>query len=212
MSKNQVLELIRLRQQIISCQRCTLSKRRLKAVPDNANLKSKIVAVGEAPGRVENRTGYPFVGPSGNFLRNKMALSGIDFDSMYITNVCKCYPNDCRTPLRSERLACRYYLLRQIEAIQPKLIIPIGGLALTAFTAGPHWITKEAGKMQTSSVIEGKTWPLFPINHPAYIMRRRKLMLGTYLVHLDALRHILTEYSALDNLAVRDILSIDDED
>jgi DNA polymerase len=175
----------------MNCQRCALAESRYKAVPDNGNFHASIMAIGEAPGRTENEVGLPFVGISGQMLRAKLASIGVDFDSFFITNTCKCYPNQ-RKPLKNERLSCRYYLIKQIAIIQPELIIPIGGVALDALTTGGHKISEDVGKLQKSCKLNGQEWLLFPIYHPAYIIRR-KSELPAYTRQLIALKRFIVE-------------------
>lgn len=178
MNRERLLALVRLRKEVLECRDCLLHRDRIQAVPGNGVWEAEVMLVGEAPGTVEDREGVPFVGPSGKHLRDKLMDAGVDPDSLYITNTCRCIPKDgngVRPPTRSERLACRRYLVRSVQLLQPKLIVPVGGTALGAFCRDGHdYITKEHGRLQESRVVAGKRWMLFPIHHPAAAMRRRK--------------------------------------
>jgi len=189
MSFDKTLSLARLRWQIQHCTKCDLAKHRKRSVPDNGNFHSTVMAVGEAPGSIENSTGYPFVGPSGQFLRSKMSSIGMDFDSMFITNVCKCYPPNCRTPTYIEQSACRGYLIHQVAAIHPKLIVVIGGTALNAFVKMSR-ITSAVGKLIKDVPFGSLLVDVFPIYHPAFICRRQK-SIPEYLRQLELLATII---------------------
>nr|WP_306305609.1 uracil-DNA glycosylase [Metallosphaera hakonensis] len=99
----------------------------MKAVPGEGNFRSEIVFVGEAPGAKEDETGRPFVGSAGQLLTQLIrTYLKIDRTSVYITNLVKCRPPENRDPKDEEIDACSPYLIRQIEAIKPKIIVTLG--------------------------------------------------------------------------------------
>jgi len=127
--------------------------------------RAKIMIVGEAPGEREDEDHAAFVGPSGQLLRRSLAKAGIDPKECYITNAAKCRPPENRTPLRGEAKTCASeYLSREIEVVRPDLIVPAGNAALQQFGRGG--ITKHRG-----IVYERNGHSIFPIFHPAYVLR-----------------------------------------
>lgn len=115
------------------CPDCDLCKTRTQAVPGEGSPTAEIMFVGEGPGFNEDQQGRPFVGAAGKFLDELLASIGQARSSVYITNVLKCRPPNNRDPLPNEVEACRKYLLRQIELINPKLIVTLGRFSLAWF-------------------------------------------------------------------------------
>lgn len=162
-----------LEEQIHNCQDCALHKNARHPIPSNGNWNTTIMLVGEAPGRIENEQGQPFIGPSGQYLRSVL---GAISEQLFITNVCKCYPPACRTPDRIEILRCSKWLYAQIRELQPQLIIGAGSIALNALLlSGQASITKLHGQELTSKPIFGTAYKLFALYHPAAVLRRPKL-------------------------------------
>ncbi|MCL5951831.1 MAG: uracil-DNA glycosylase [Chloroflexi bacterium] len=116
--------------QIRVCTKCDLSQSRTNAVPGEGPEHAEIMFIGEAPGFHEDRQGRPFVGAAGQFLDDLLNMIGMDRGRVYITNVVKCRPPQNREPRPDEIEACRPYLDRQIELIQPKVIITISRFAM----------------------------------------------------------------------------------
>ncbi len=116
--------------QIRVCPKCDLSQSRTNAVPGEGPENAEIMFIGEAPGFHEDRQGRPFVGAAGQYLDELLKLIGMDRTKVYITNVVKCRPPQNRDPRPDEMEACRPYLDRQIELIQPKVIITISRYAM----------------------------------------------------------------------------------
>ena len=102
--------------------------------------------VGEAPGANEDKEGKPFIGDAGKVLDRALSQAGLARSNVYITNTVKCRPPQNRTPEQKESDACMRYLLEEIEAVQPKIIVALGGAALKALT-GKTKITQERGKL-----------------------------------------------------------------
>jgi DNA polymerase len=128
---NQRLQAIRrLEAEIAGCQRCPLAAGRIHAVPGEGNLNALVMFVGEGPGADEDRQGRPFVGRSGQFLNETLARLGIARTDVYITNVVKCRPPDNRDPLPDELAACDDYLTRQVEIINPRIIVTLGRFSM----------------------------------------------------------------------------------
>lgn len=163
-------ELDNIREQVISCTKCDLCKTRTNAVPGKGNPHADIVFIGEAPGRTEDLRGEPFVGAAGQKLTEMLEKNGILRQSVYITNVVKCRPPNNRVPTETERLACREYLEKEIQLIQPKIICVLGNTACNSIL-GQGEITKNRGKTIQK---DGRTY--FLTFHPAATIYNQELI------------------------------------
>jgi DNA polymerase len=152
------------RNRVISCVNCNLSKSRTNAVPGIGNEKSDVIFVGEAPGRNEDMQGKPFVGTAGQILSEALEFAGFTRDHVYITNVVKCRPPNNRQPITEERDACRQYLSKELEIIKPKIICILGNTAYSSLLDGSA-ITKNRGKL-----IKNNDQLYFVTVHPAAII------------------------------------------
>jgi uracil-DNA glycosylase family 4 len=116
--------------QIRSCLQCPLHATRTKAVPGEGSPSARVMLIGEAPGREEDRRGQPFVGAAGRFLDEVLAGSGVDRSDLFITNTVKCRPENNRPPRKREVDICTsLYLFEQIELVNPALIMLLGSVA-----------------------------------------------------------------------------------
>ena len=131
MDANEVLKTIA--EQVSVCEKCALHFSRKKAVPGEGPSNARIMLIGEGPGFYENEQGRPFVGPSGKFLDELLEAAGLKRSEVFIGNVVKCRPPANRDPLPDELAACRPYLERQIEAINPKVIVTLGRYSMAHF-------------------------------------------------------------------------------
>ncbi len=134
MNSQQELELIAA--QVAICVKCPLQHSRKLAVPGEGPADSEIMCIGEGPGFHENEQGRPFVGAAGKFLDELLAAAGLRRSQVWIGNVVKCRPPGNRDPLPEELAACNEYLARQIEAINPSIIITLGRFSMTRFLPG----------------------------------------------------------------------------
>ncbi|MDY6878281.1 MAG: uracil-DNA glycosylase [Chloroflexota bacterium] len=123
-------ELEALAAEIARCTRCLLHRGRTKAVPGEGPEDAEIMFIGEAPGFHEDQQGRPFVGASGRFLEELLASISLTREDVYIANVIKCRPPSNRDPLPDELEACKSFLDRQIELIQPKLVVTLGRFSM----------------------------------------------------------------------------------
>ena len=119
--------------EVNQCQRCILQQTRKKAVPGSGNAEAQIMFIGEGPGFNENEQGLPFVGAAGKFLDELLALINLRREDVYITNVVKCRPPSNRDPQVDELAACDEYLERQIQSINPKVIVTLGRFSMAKF-------------------------------------------------------------------------------
>ncbi len=115
-----------------SCTLCRLHSSRIHAVPGEGPLEADVFLIGEAPGREEDATGTPFVGSAGKILDKALAAARLLRSSVYITNVVKCRPPANRGPRSDEIESCRPYLMTQIAAVRPKVLVTLGSTALKA--------------------------------------------------------------------------------
>lgn len=141
---------------ILSCKKCPLYKSRTNPVPGEGGFKKKILIVGEAPGKNEDLMGRPFVGKAGKLLDNLLAKIGLSRDDVYITNVVKCRPPNNREPNNDEINACRTYLIRQMNALNPKIIVCLGRVSsnVIAQMLGVSFssMTKDHGRLKKSPI------------------------------------------------------------
>lgn len=130
-----------------------------------------VMIIGRDPGEQEDKVGRPFVGRSGQLLNELLQAAGLKREEVYISNVCKCRPPGNRPHTLGERSACRIYLDQEITAVQPKVIITLGGDALEALT-GQTQMMKLAGKVfNVKNKNTGFSCRVFAGVHPSYILR-----------------------------------------
>lgn len=127
--------------------------------------------IGEGPGRDEDLQGRPFVGKAGELLDRMIGAIGYERRQVYIANVVKCRPPDNRTPTGEEASACLGYLRRQIELIQPKVIVTLGATPLRELLGASEGITKVRGQWRQLE-LGGRRIPVMPTYHPAYVLRQ----------------------------------------
>lgn len=164
-----------LRQAAEGCEDCALSARRTKVVFGEGNPASPLLLVGEGPGENEDKTGRPFVGRAGQLLDKGLADCGLSREDVYISNTVKCRACDWnantvtnRAPTPEETAACRRWLLPQIAAIQPMVILCIGAPSAKNLIKNPFRITIERGKLFRTEYARC----IMATLHPAYILRQ----------------------------------------
>ena len=162
-------ELSSLNLEVTACQKCNLSITRKNAVPGTGPFDSKVIFVGEAPGRSEDEAGKPFVGTAGKILTEALEYAGFDRSGVYITNVVKCRPPNNRRPLKEEKTSCSNYLEKELEIIKPRIICVLGNTAYGSLLDGNE-ITKNRGKM----IRKGTQWYFITI-HPAAVIYNPEL-------------------------------------
>jgi uracil-DNA glycosylase len=149
------------------CTRCKLGTLgRRQVVFGVGNPKAQLMFVGEAPGEDEDKQGEPFVGRAGQLLTKIIEAMGLTRDQVYIANVIKCRPPGNRNPEPDEVAECEPFLFRQIETIQPKVIVPLGKFAAQSLLKTTDPITRLRGR---EFQYRGTT--LIPTFHPAYLLR-----------------------------------------
>ena len=149
------------------CRRCKLcSLGRSQIVFGVGHPKARLMFVGEAPGEEEDKRGEPFVGRAGQLLTKIIEAIGLSRDQVYIANVIKCRPPNNRNPEPDEVASCEPFLFRQIDVIQPKVIVPLGKFAAQCVLKTMDPITKLRGRQ-----FDYRGRVLIPTFHPAYLLR-----------------------------------------
>ncbi len=168
-ASNKQMALKDLQDEIGDCKRCRLSKGRKNIVFGEGSPDTELIFVGEGPGREEDLQARPFVGNAGKVLTNLIKKMGLRRESVYIANIVKCRPPANRDPEEDEITTCGPFLERQIEIIQPKVIIALGRISGQHLTGSKLPISKLRGQFYSY-----KGFSVMPTFHPAYLMRNPK--------------------------------------
>jgi uracil-DNA glycosylase family 4 len=158
--------LLKIREDLGDCTRCKLHKGRNKIVFGDGNPNAKLVFIGEGPGADEDIQGLPFVGRAGKLLTQMIEAMGLQRKDVYICNVVKCRPPENRTPEPDEVEVCSPYLLRQIDVINPKVLVCLGAVAAKTLLETNRGITQFRGQW-----LEWRGRKLMATYHPAYLLR-----------------------------------------
>ena len=156
----------RIREDIGDCTRCRLHKGRTKIVYGTGNPKAELVFVGEGPGHDEDVQGEPFVGRAGKLLTQMIEAMSLRRQDVYICNVVKCRPPENRLPEKDEIAICSPFLLRQLAAIQPKVICCLGACAAQTMLGTNQGISRFRGEW-----FDFRGAKLIATYHPAYLLR-----------------------------------------
>lgn len=166
---------MQLREQILQCTKCSdLVKSRNKIVVGEGPIPCKLVFLGEAPGRTEDKTGVPFTGISGTHLRMVLNLLKLTPKQFYILNLLKCHPPDNRNPSQEELDNCRPFLLQQLEALEPTVVVPLGRYAFSFVLGVPP--AKIAVSKYVGRILHNSDFPetkFIGTYHPAFVLRKR---------------------------------------
>ena len=182
-------ELISLQEEVLQCTKCQLVKSRNKLVFGEGNENAGIFIIGEAPGYDEDRQGRPFVGKSGQLLDKILAACGFKRqEHIYIGNILKCRPPGNRNPSPEEAASCMPYLLKQIELVDPKIIILLGATALKHMIGPDMRITKIRGQW-----IEHDGRLFMPVYHPSALLRNPALKKETW----EDFKNVVRKYREL---------------
>lgn len=161
-------DLVALRDQVASCTSCSLHESRTQTVFGVGNASADWLVIGEAPGAEEDSQGEPFVGRAGKLLNAMLLAIGLEREQVFIANILKCRPPNNRDPKPEEVQACDHFLKRQIELLQPKLILCVGRIAAQNLLKVDTPIGKMRGKRFQ---LEGSDIPVMVTYHPAYLLR-----------------------------------------
>lgn len=154
--------------EVAACQACGLCETRTRTVPGEGHPQARVVFVGEAPGADEDQSGRPFVGAAGQLL-TKIITSGMGLgrEEVFIANVLKCRPPGNRDPLPAEKESCTPYLERQLQAIQPELVIALGRHAANHLLGRDESLGRLRGQLHAHAL----GFPVLATYHPAYLLR-----------------------------------------
>jgi len=153
-------------EQVRVCQKCGLCRGRTQTVFGGGSPHAELMFIGEAPGQEEDRQGKPFVGRAGKLLDRMIFAMGLRREEVYITNIVKCRPPQNREPHAEEIEACRPYLERQIELIQPRIICCLGRPASNSLLGYNRSMGELRGNWYSYRGI-----PVMPTYHSAYLLR-----------------------------------------
>ena len=166
-----------LRQAVAACTACGLCESRTQTVFGSGAARAHWLVVGEAPGEQEDLQGLPFVGPSGELLDHMLSALGLtrsDGDTgepaeqrVFVANTVKCRPPRNRNPAAEELAACEPFLLRQIELLQPRIILALGAFAIKALLRSDEPVGKLRGRLHSYQGV-----PVVVSYHPAYLLRQ----------------------------------------
>ena len=169
MTKQQLLDDVRAK--IITDEICPeLAAQATQLVMGDGDPDADIVFIGEAPGRKEDEQGLPFVGAAGKFLNEMLAEAGMERSDVYITNIVKYRPPNNRDPLPEEKAAFLPYLLRQLEIINPKVVITLGRHSMEYFLPNAKISQAHGQAVRKKVLYHDKTeheWLFIPLDHPA---------------------------------------------
>ena len=150
-----------------NCTLCDLSKTRTNVVFGEGNPKAKLMLIGEGPGEMEDKTGRPFVGRAGQLLTKIIEnVLNLKREDVYIANIVKCRPPNNRVPTIEEANTCKPYLLKQIEIINPEILVCLGKTAFMYLMNSDMPISKVRGQ-----IFEYKEKKVIPTFHPSYLLR-----------------------------------------
>lgn len=154
------------REEIGDCRRCKLWPHRTHIVFGTGNPRAELMFAGEAPGADEDAQGIPFVGRAGQLLTRIIEAMGLERGEVYIANVIKCRPPENRNPDPDEVEACKGFLLKQIEVVNPKVVVALGKFAAQTLLETTAPISRLRGRF-----FESGSRLILPTYHPSYLLR-----------------------------------------
>ena len=160
-----------LRRHMAAFDGCNLKFTAKNLVFADGNPNADLMLVGEAPGRDEDLEGLPFVGRSGRLLDRMLAAIGLDRNLAYIANVIPWRPPGNRTPTPHETEICRPFIERQIELVNPKVMVNLGGPSAKTLLNTTEGILRLRGNWRVHTTASGIAIPAMPTLHPAYLLR-----------------------------------------
>jgi DNA polymerase len=161
--------------EIRACTRCRLHEGRTRAVPGEGHPGTEVVFVGEGPGQTEDRQGRPFVGRAGDLLVRLLEDIGWRREEVFITNIVKCRPPENRDPEPDEIAACAPYLHRQLETLDPALVVTLGRHSMARFMPGTK-ISAAHGTTRAADPSTGaRRATVYAMYHPAAALRTNQI-------------------------------------
>lgn len=152
------------------CRRCALHRGRTQVVFGDGNPTARIMFIGEGPGVEEDRQGVPFVGEAGELLNKMIGAMGFKREEVYVASVVKCRSSENRNPVAGEVAECSPFLLKQIEAVKPEVIVALGGLAAQTLLGNTANLTQLRGRWHVWKEI-----PVMPTYNPNSLLKNDRL-------------------------------------
>ena len=172
--------------EVRACTRCPLHATRTRAVPGEGDPSTEVVFVGEGPGQNEDHEGRPFVGRAGGLLVDLLGHIGWSREDVFITNIVKCRPPGNRDPEPDEIAACAPYLERQLDALDPAVVVTLGRHSMARFMPGVR-ISQAHGTTSLADAATGaRDATVFAMYHPAAALRTPSIERDSY----DDIRHV----------------------
>lgn len=178
---------------VVSCEVCDFAATRTQTVFGTGNQHAELMIIGEAPGAEEDKQGEPFVGAAGKLLNSMLLAMGYSREQVYIANVLKCRPPNNRDPSPEEAANCWTYLRRQIELVQPKLILALGRIAAQRLLKTNTSLARLRGQFHH---LEDIDVPVLVTYHPAYLLRSPKEKRKAWEDLQDVMKHLHTSREA----------------
>jgi DNA polymerase len=166
--------------QVRNCTQCELHRSRTNAVPGNGNPQAEIMFIGEAPGWHEDKQGLPFVGAAGQFLNEMLASIGLTRDEVFVTNIVKCRPPGNRDPEPDEVAACAPYLRRQLEVLDPAVVVTLGRHSMSRFMPGVRISAAHGTTRPADPATGARDTTVFAMYHPAAALRTPSIERESY--------------------------------
>ena len=197
-TQQKIEELTKISEEIKNFKGLDIAKNSTHAVPGEGDPDAKIMCIGEAPGQVEDSTGRPFVGQSGQLMRKTLTeTTGIKPEEVFITNIVKFRPPDNSDPMPNEIEACRDWLDRQIDIIRPKIICTLGRYSMAKFIPDVS-ISRVHGQPRFVEFL-GQKYIVFPMYHPAAALRGTTV-LNEFKQDFIKLKNMLNPVSPTQNI------------
>ena len=157
--------------EVRDCTRCRLHETRTRAVPGEGSQDTEVIFVGEGPGQNEDREGRPFIGRAGGLLERLLDHIGWTRDDVFITNVVKCRPPGNRDPEPDEIAACAPYLRRQLEVLDPAVVVTLGRHSMATFMPGVRITAAHGTARPVDPATGARDATVYAMYHPAYALR-----------------------------------------
>lgn len=155
-----------LQNECLQCRACPLADTRQNVVFGTGRADAEVLFIGEGPGANEDEQGLPFVGVAGKLLDDMLAMIDLDRSRVFVGNMVKCRPPQNRDPLNTEKDACSGYLRRQLELMQPKILVCLGRISAAEIIKPDFRITQEHGQF-----FEKDGMQMMALYHPAALLR-----------------------------------------
>lgn len=157
-----------LRLRVGACTQCEIRFRCKQPVFGDGSVSAPIFLIGEAPGETEDRLNLPFVGPAGQILKDSLIEAGFTEKYIFVTNVLKCRPPENRPPEKQEVRNCSLFLLKQLEYVNPLLVVTLGAVAFQTICGTNKQISKARGELH-----RGLGRVVLPTWHPSFVLRSK---------------------------------------